>query len=760
MAQVLALRDLGEGEDGASVVLCGCVIIQKEIQVEKAGRSFFDRYEKLKASPDASPEPSEGVSDAENDRFCRSPESPEKDKKTKKPRRERDNALKLNEILKGEDLYKLLQCDSACSQDDLKKAHKRLCLLHHPDKNSQDKSEEEMEEINRTFLKLQEAYDLLSDLKKRRKYDSLGDFDDSIPSGLKPGQDFFSVFGEVFRRNAKWSETKPVPELGNISTSYDRVERFYDFWRGFQSWRDLDEKIIEEEGDDVFQNLEDAECREERRWMEQENARIRKKYAKVERQRIWKLVETAEKLDPRVKAEKDRIWAAREAEKAKKDAKRIEAERLAREEAELQRVLEQQKEEERRMEKAKKEEERNARKSVRAALRKRVSSMQLGLAENQLQEFFLTLEVEEIHSLSESLSEDPQPQKVFDAMRAKQFEPIILQKQEDERSTAEGSSHEEEEVLSPEKQQELAKLAAEQEVQRKKREEANKLRAIQLEQERQARADQLSEEKAQRDAKKKQEQQKREAERRKQEKKEAERIKKEMDRQQKESHKLAAEQEAQRKKLEEANKLRAAQVEKERELEAQQREEDAKQLLLENDRRERADQFEQLEWSQVVEAAQNAGKSQDKSGLLKAALNRQGEDKADALLACLGSHFILGVRPSQSSPVLSSALRNRIKKIRNRLRQAIAAGEFGEFTASGKADEAALTKLLSEVVNGEVSAPVVPVLAPNDSPGLESEPKKVNKKKANKAEEEDLDSLLAEFGVEPKSTKSKKTKRK
>jgi len=760
MPRHLALRDLGESEDGTSVVLCGCLTFQKAVQ--NAGRSFFDRYEKLKVSPDASPEPSEGTDDVENDaesRFC---SSPEKDKKTKKHRKEKDNALKLNELLKGEDLYKLLESDSACSQDDLKKAHKRLCLIHHPDKNSQDKSEQEMEEINRTFLKLQEAYDLLSDLKKRRKYDSLGDFDDSIPSGLKPGQDFFKGFGPVFKRNAKWSEMKPVPEIGDISTSYDKVERFYEFWRGFQSWRDLDEKIIEEEGDDVFQNLEDAECREERRWMEQENLRVRKKYQKVERQRLWKLAETAEKLDPRVKVERDRIWAAREAEKAKKDAKRVEAERVAREEAELHRLLEQQKEEERRIEKVKKEEERNARKSVRATLRKRVSSMQLGLAEDQLQEFFLTLEVQEIHNLSESILADPQPQKVFDAMRAKQIEPIILQKKEDEDSTAEGSSHEEEEVLSPEKQQELAKLAAEQEVQRKKREEENKLRAIQLEREQQARADQLTEEKVQRDARKKQEQQKRDVERKKQEKKETEKAKKDIDRQQKEAHKLAAEQETQRKKCEEANKLRAAQVEKEREVEAKQRDEDAQQLLLENDRRERADQFERLEWSQVVKAAQDASKSPEKSGLLKAALKRQGEDKADALLACLGSYFILGVRPSQSSPALSSALRNRIKKIRTRLRQAVSAGEFGEFTVSGKVDEAALTKLLSMVVNGEVSAAVVPVFAPSTPLVVEqSEPKKVNKKKVVKVEEEeDLDSLLAEFGVEVKNTKSKKTKKK
>jgi curved DNA-binding protein CbpA len=749
--RLLAIADLGEGEDGSSIVLRGCSLGQKLVQ--NAGRAFFERYEKLKASPETSPEPSESA-DNDDEASKTTCSSPEKDRKPKKDRKGRDDALKLSELLKGEDLYALLECDSLCSQDDLKKSYKKLCLTHHPDKHSQNKSEAEMEEINRRFLKFQEAFDLLSDPKKRRKYDSLGDFDDSVPSGLKPGQDFFQVFGPVFKRNGKWSEKKPVPDLGDASTPFAKVERFYDWWRGdFSSWRDLDEKIIDQEGEDVFQDLDAAECREERRWMQVENERIRKKYQKVERARVMKLVENAEKNDPRVKAEKDRIWAEREAEKAKKNAKKAEAARAAEEAAELKRQAELAAQEAAKAEKARKEEERNARKSIRSSLRKQVSNMELCVSEDQLQDFFLRLEVEEMQSLSQTLQADPQADTVFEAMRSKNMEPIIVQKAEEEESTAEGSGLEDEAPCT--EKPPVVKLTPEQEAENRRREQ-------QLEKERKAQAEKQAAEKAQREAKKKQEQQKREAERKKQEKKEAERLKKEAEREQREAQKAL--EKAEKEKAD--NKRRAEQQSEkdrlEKEAELKRREEETAVLLLEADRRERADQFEAMPWEEVCEAARAVAAKEVEGRLLKAAATKSGEDKMDAQLASLGGIFVLGVRPSQSAPAVSSNLRNRIKKIRNRLRQALAANEFGELSGCGKADEATLEMLLSAAVDGKVEAPAsqqAEAPAAVEEPAAAS-PTKSKKKGKAKAQEEDLDALLAEFGVEPKAEKSKKPKKK
>jgi len=63
--------------------------------------------------------------------------------------------------------YQLLGLDQAASEDDIKKAYRRLALKYHPDKN-QDPGAEEM------FKNISEAYEVLSDKDKKRVYDSYG----------------------------------------------------------------------------------------------------------------------------------------------------------------------------------------------------------------------------------------------------------------------------------------------------------------------------------------------------------------------------------------------------------------------------------------------------------------------------------------------------------------------------------------------------------------------------------------------------------
>jgi len=66
------------------------------------------------------------------------------------------------------DYYKILGVDKKASQDDIKKAYRKLAVKFHPDKNPGDKkSEEKFKEVN-------EANDVLSDPEKRKKYDDLG----------------------------------------------------------------------------------------------------------------------------------------------------------------------------------------------------------------------------------------------------------------------------------------------------------------------------------------------------------------------------------------------------------------------------------------------------------------------------------------------------------------------------------------------------------------------------------------------------------
>ncbi len=83
------------------------------------------------------------------------------------------------------DYYKILGVDKKASQEEIKKAYRKLAVKFHPDKNPGDKkSEEKFKEIN-------EANDVLSDPEKRNKYDTLGENwqqYQQAPGGFNGGQ--------------------------------------------------------------------------------------------------------------------------------------------------------------------------------------------------------------------------------------------------------------------------------------------------------------------------------------------------------------------------------------------------------------------------------------------------------------------------------------------------------------------------------------------------------------------------------------------
>lgn len=66
------------------------------------------------------------------------------------------------------DFYTLLGVSRTASAEDIKKSYRKLALKYHPDKNPGDKAAEEK------FKEISEAYDVLSDSKKREMYDTFG----------------------------------------------------------------------------------------------------------------------------------------------------------------------------------------------------------------------------------------------------------------------------------------------------------------------------------------------------------------------------------------------------------------------------------------------------------------------------------------------------------------------------------------------------------------------------------------------------------
>ena len=93
------------------------------------------------------------------------------------------------------DYYKVLGVKRGSSSEEIRKAYRRLARKHHPDVNPGDESSE-----NR-FKDVQEAYDILSDKKKRQMYDEFGFYSDAGPyagAAKGPGRGGFDFSGFDF----------------------------------------------------------------------------------------------------------------------------------------------------------------------------------------------------------------------------------------------------------------------------------------------------------------------------------------------------------------------------------------------------------------------------------------------------------------------------------------------------------------------------------------------------------------------------------
>ena len=94
------------------------------------------------------------------------------------------------------DYYEVLGVQKGASEDEIKKAYKKMAIKYHPDRNPGDKEAEEK------FKEAAEAYDVLRDPDKRARYDQFGHAGMGGASGFG-GQgfdmnDIFSMFGDIF----------------------------------------------------------------------------------------------------------------------------------------------------------------------------------------------------------------------------------------------------------------------------------------------------------------------------------------------------------------------------------------------------------------------------------------------------------------------------------------------------------------------------------------------------------------------------------
>ncbi|VDB87064.1 unnamed protein product [Peniophora sp. CBMAI 1063] len=227
------------------------------------------------------------------------------------------------------------------TDEQIKIAHRKKVLKHHPDKKAGAVGETNDDAF---FKCISKAMEVLSNKEKRRQYDSVdfgliaieGEVPEpkEISKAKDPNAAFFELYGPVFEREARFSRTQPVPMLGSFDDSKEQVEGFYDFWYKFDSWRSfeyLDKEVNE-----------GSDSRDDKRYTEKKNKTERARRKKEDIARLRTIVDNALSVDPRIKRIKEEEKAARDAKKkgktgaggaASAKAKAEEAKRLAEEEA-------------------------------------------------------------------------------------------------------------------------------------------------------------------------------------------------------------------------------------------------------------------------------------------------------------------------------------------------------------------------------------------------------------------------------------------
>ena len=196
------------------------------------------------------------------------------------------------------------------TEEQIKRAHRKKVLRHHPDKKAAAGSTED----DSFFKCIQKATEVLLDPVKRRQFDSVDEHADIEPptkKQLKEGK-YYKLWSNVLKSEGRFSRIQPVPKFGDENSTKEEVDTFYNFFYNFDSWRSF-----EYQDEDV---PDDNENRDQKRHMERKNNNARKKKKTEDSARLRKLVDDAMTGDVRIKRFREEANASKNKKRLDKEA--------------------------------------------------------------------------------------------------------------------------------------------------------------------------------------------------------------------------------------------------------------------------------------------------------------------------------------------------------------------------------------------------------------------------------------------------------
>ncbi|URD80191.1 DnaJ [Musa troglodytarum] len=131
--------------------------------------------------------------------------------------------------------YDVLQVPKGASEEQIKRAYRKLALKYHPDKNQGN------EEANKRFAEINNAYEVLSDPEKRNIYDRYGEEglkQHAAGGGRGPGMNIQDIFNEFFGTGHQEDQEESIPKGDDVIIELDATLEDLYMGGSLKVWRE------------------------------------------------------------------------------------------------------------------------------------------------------------------------------------------------------------------------------------------------------------------------------------------------------------------------------------------------------------------------------------------------------------------------------------------------------------------------------------------------------------------------------------------